>query len=187
MVKMGANNVQSEDDIQGSSRPLPGQYHAIVKEAKETEFKKKNDEYADVVEFEFECVAGTTPGQENTVLSERFWLSEKAMPRLQRMAIVLGLLKPGEEEKDIEFSDAIGRELIIEVEGGTYEKDGKTVEKVDLAYMGFWSMKNEAVKDVPTNAEVSKLIASGEAPQSPASEPAGTSAGSGNDDKWADL
>lgn len=58
MVCLGAKNVQSEDDIQGNARPLPGRYHVIVKEVDESLEKIEK------IIVEFEVLAGTTPGQD---------------------------------------------------------------------------------------------------------------------------
>lgn len=143
MVKMGAKNIQSEDDIQGNPRPLPGRYHVAVKHVDE-----KMDKFDKVI-VEFEVLAGTTPGQEGRTITEFFAVTDKALPRLQRLAVVLGLIKPGEGEKEVEFSDGVGRQLVIEVEENEYEKDGRTIHGVRCAYLGFWSLSNAAVADVP--------------------------------------
>lgn len=154
MVCLGAKNVQSEDDIQGNARPLPGRYHAIVKEVDESMEK------VDKIIVEFEVLAGTTPGQEGRVVTEYFAITEKAISRLTRLALVLGLLKPGEEERNVAFSESVGRDLVIEVEPNEYtNKDGKEVKTVRVTYLGFWSTGNEAVADVPKDAEaVDKVV-----------------------------
>lgn len=149
MVYLGAKNVQSEDDIQGNARPLPGRYHVIVKEVDESMEK------VDKIIIEFEVLAGTTPGQEGRVVTEYFAITEKAISRLTRLALVLGLLKPGEEDRDVAFSESVGRDLVIEVEPNEYtNKDGKEVKTVRVTYLGFWSTGNEAVADVPKYSAV---------------------------------
>ena len=149
MVMLGATNVQSEDDIQGNARPLPGRYHAIVKEVDESMEK------VDKIIVEFEVLAGTTPGQEGRVVTEYFAVTEKAIPRLQRLAMTLGLLKPGEDDRNVLFSDAIGRDLVVEVEPNEYtNKEGKEVKTVRVTYLGFWSTGNKAVADVPKYSAV---------------------------------
>lgn len=149
MVMLGATNVQSEDDIQGNARPLPGRYHVIVKEVDESMEK------VDKIIIEFEVLAGTTPGQEGRVVTEYFAITEKAIPRLQRLAMTLGLLKPGEDDRDVLFSDAIGRDLVVEVEPNEYtNKEGKEVKTVRVTYLGFWSTSNKAVADVPKYSAV---------------------------------
>lgn len=191
MVRMGAKTVQSEDDIQGNARPLPGRYHAIVKHADDS-FEK-----FDKVIVEFQVLAGTTPGQEDRCISEFFATTEKAMPRLQRLALCTGLLNPGEEEKDISFSEAEGRQLVIEVEENRYEKDDgnggkKTVEGVRVGFLGMWSLNNKAVEDVPKNQEAIKLLAEASGGSNPPRETATAgattaTAASTSGDKWADL
>ena len=170
MVMLGATNVQSEDDIQGNARPLPGRYHAIVKEVDESMEK------VDKIIVEFEVLAGTTPGQEGRVVTEYFAVTEKAIPRLQRLAVTLGLLKPGEDDRNVLFSDAIGRDLVVEVEPNEYtNKDGKEVKTVRVTYLGFWSTGNKAVADVPKYSAVAQAPTQQQQQAPPAA------------DKWAGL
>lgn len=188
MVMLGATNVQSEDDIQGNARPLPGRYHAIVKEVDESMEK------VDKIIVEFEVLAGTTPGQEGRVVTEYFAVTEKAIPRLQRLAVTLGLLKPGEDDRNVLFSDAIGRDLVIEVEPNEYtNKEGKEVKTVRVTYLGFWSTGNKAVADVPKYSAVDGGScgngwngASGENGSQPVAGPTTTQAPPAAD-KWAGL
>jgi hypothetical protein len=144
MVRMGAKDVKSEDDISGFQRPLPGRYHVVVKHVDET-FEK-----FDKVVVDFEVLAGTVPDQQGRELTEFFACTEKAIPRLQRLALCVGLLRPGEPDRDVEFTEAVGRDLVIEVEENNYkDKSGKEVYGVRVGYLGMWSIGNEAVADVP--------------------------------------
>ena len=144
MVRIGAQQVKSEDDISGFQRPLPGRYHVVVKHVDES-FEK-----FDKIVVDFEVLAGTVPDQQGRELSEFFACTDKAIPRLQRLALCVGLLKPGQPEADVEFTDAVGRDLVIEVEENNYKtKEGKEVNSVRVGYLGMWSTANEAVKDVP--------------------------------------
>lgn len=170
MVSLGAKDIQSEDDISGGNRPLPGRYHLNVKEVDETMDK------FDKVIVEFEVLAGTTPGQEGRTFQEYFALTEKAIPRLQRLAIVLGLIKPGDPETDVSFSVGIGRQLVGEVEENDYEKDGQKKKGVRLGYLNYWSIGNKAVDDVPLNRDALQFDTRGTAapsqPAAPAAAPA---------------
>lgn len=182
MVMLGATNVQSEDDIQGNARPLPGRYHAIVKEVDESLSK------IDKIIVEFEVLAGTTPGQEGTVVTEYFAVTEKAIPRLKRLALSLGLLRPGEPERNINFSDSIGKDLVIEVEPNEYtNKAGKEVKTVRLTYLGFWSTGNEAVADVPKDTEAVGQVKQTDAWGQPVAAQPTPTATAPAADKWAGL
>ena len=144
MVRIGAQQVKSEDDISGYQKPLPGRYHVVVKHVDES-FEK-----FDKIVVDFEVLAGTVPDQQGRELPEFFACTDKAIPRLQRLALCVGLLKPGEPDRDVEFTDAVGRDLVIEVEENNYKtKEGKEVNSVRVGYLGMWSTANEAVKDVP--------------------------------------
>lgn len=152
----------------------------------------------DSVLVDFEALAGTTPGQVGRTHLEFFSTKEKALPRLQRLALAVGLLKPDEPEKEVQFSDAIGRQLVIEIEENTYEKDGKTHECVRIAFLGMWSSGNKAVADVPKDAESLKLAQGGAGattdggkanPAEGKTAEAATAAGTetSQDDAYADL
>lgn len=152
MVRMGATNIKSEDDISGGKRPLPGRYHCVVKHVDES-FEK-----VDKVVVTFEVLAGTTPDQQGREIVEYYACTEKALPRLTRLAIVTGVLQPGEAERDVEFTPAIGAHLVVEVEENKYTKqDGTEVETVRIGYMGMWSLGNDEVKEVPKDQQAIDL------------------------------
>jgi len=150
MVRLNAAAVKSEDDVSGFQKPLPGRYHVAVKHVDES-FEK-----FDKVLIDFEVLAGTVPDQAGRELTEFFSVTEKALPRLQRLALCIGLLQPGEADKEIDFTAAIGSQLVIEIEENKYtdRKTGKEVEGVRVAYLGMWSLNNAAVADVPKAADV---------------------------------
>jgi len=190
MVVLGAQNVQSEDDLQGFNSPLPGRYHAILKDAQENVSKAGNPQ----CQVEFEVLAGTMPGQEGKTITAWLSYSEKAQDQLIRFAIVTGLLKPGDANREIDFTQAVGRQLVIEVEEREYE--GK--KKASVAYMGFWSVGNQEVAEVPKNEQALAYAAgqgnasggngSGAQPQQQATSPAPpvqTDAPAGG--KWANI
>ena len=145
MVQLGAEGVQNETDIAGGSdRPEPGRYVVAIHEVKECE----PGQHSDKIIIEFRVLGGTVPGQNGRTFSEFFFLSEKALPRLQRLALAIGLLKPGEPPRDITFVHSVDSQLIVEVEHDTYTKDGVEKKSCGLSYMGMWSLNNPEVADV---------------------------------------
>ena len=178
-VKLGAKNVTSEDDLGGANRPLPGRYHVVVKHADDSMEK------VDKVIVEFQVLSGTTPGQEDKVITEMFALTEKAVVRLERLAVCIGLLKCGQDDVEIDFAQAEGRQLVIELAERSYEKDGQKKTIVALTFAGMWSVGNPAVEDVPKNHDAIRLMQ--EAGQTANDgDPAPAPVAAGND-KWADL
>lgn len=160
-------NAKSEDDFQGTpNKPKPGKYHAQVIHADESgvsedpEVRAQSRTQGKVV-VGFAVLAGTLPGQEGTELREYFFATEKAMPRLEKLAYVLELLKPGDQNVDVSFANALGKDLIIEVEANPYQKKKDGVPQVDgngnpimndgigLSFYGMWSLGHRDVKDVP--------------------------------------
>lgn len=145
MVALGAQGIKSEDDVAGFEKPKPGRYHVFVQDVEEEKTNK--------VIVDFEILEGTVPDQKGRRVREYFATSEKALPRLQRLALVLGLLKPGAPETDIVFTRGIRKQLVVEVEDNEYEKEGKTVKGVRIKYLGMWSLGNKEVADVPKDKD----------------------------------
>jgi hypothetical protein len=189
---LNAQNTQSEDDISGKSRPVPGRYHAAVNHAEEKGSKKKG---TPGLELEFQIVAdGTaadgksrTNGQAGKTIP--LFLSyiggdddktKTCLDRVMRLALCVGVLRPG-EAKEPDWSEAIGRELVIEIEAQQYD-DAKTSQiktGAQVAFLGFWSLGNKAVSDVPKDASSPGMRALAKA-GGQVSGTATTTAGNGN-------
>ena len=180
---LGASGIHNEDDIKGNPRPLPGRYHVFIKDATQKEING-----SDKIIIEFEVLAGTTPGQEGRDITEFFATTEKAIPRLQRLAIIVGLLKPGEPAKPIDFADGIDKQLVIEIEQNKYtNKDGKEIEGVRVGYLGFWSLGNPAVNDVPRDNESIRGGPKKQKLEDNSSGSNGAGDGDAASDPWADV
>lgn len=163
MVSLNAANVKSEDDISGNNRPLPGRYHAVVNAAAEKASKKKGTMG---LEMEFQVLAGTTPGQEGRTIP-LFLAYEgadesktrKCLERVTRVALCSGILQPG-ESKEVDWDDAIGREMVIEIDNQEYETTGgEKRQGAQVSYLGFWSLGNQAVADVPKDSDSPGMMA----------------------------
>lgn len=151
-INLSAKGAKSESDVAAGGKPVKGRYLAMVKAVDETMEKK------DQVNVDFEVLAGNVPDQRGKILTEYFSVSEKALPRLTRLALCTGLLQP-DEVKDVSFMAAIGRVLFIEVEDHKYDKDGKTVETVRVSFGGMWSVGNPDVADLLPVPEIAAKIA----------------------------
>lgn len=216
MVMLNAQSVQSEDDISGKSRPKPGRYHMAVSHAEEKASKKKG---TPGLECEFQVICdgvepdGKTPtsGQSGkTIPMFLSYVSDKGqeatdfcIQRVTRLALVVGLLRAG-EEKEPDWSEAIGRELIVEVAEGDYtDKSGNEKRGSEISTFGFWSLGNKAVANVPKDATspgMQQLAKSGGPVNHPTASPANggaskpattpattTAAAAPAKSKWADL
>lgn len=189
-LDLDVQDVQSEKDFGGQfNQPKPGRYHVIVKEVDES-----YQTYQNKVVIEFEVKAGTVPGQEGRTLREFFATSEKALPRLKRLAIILGLLKGG-QKKEVNFVDGIGRQLVIDVEEHQYDdREGKKVDTVRVGFFGTYKPDDADVKDVPKDPDVLAYWDKDPAKQTPVTvsgpqtEAAHASAEPApGDDEWGDL
>lgn len=198
---MGINfdgDAKGEDDFQaGPARPKPGKYHAFINYVNEDGISddpevREQSKSAGKVVVGFQVLAGTIPGQEGTEIREYFSTSEKAIPRLKKLAYVTGLLSSGDKGKSISFSEARGAHLIIEVESHSYEKDGSTRESVQVGFYGFWSIGHRDVKDVPVKKEAigksPKELGGGESQESSGSgEPQSAATGGGGGGSIDDI
>lgn len=217
MVMLNAQTAQSEDDFSGKSRPLPGRYHVAVNHAEEKASKVKGTPGLDI---EFQVIAdGITPDGKDKTAGQigktiPLFLSyiggddaktKTCIDRVCRLALCVGILKPG-EAKEPDWNEAIGRELVIEIEGQQYddEKSGTVKTGSQVAFLGFWSLGNKAVANVPKDTGSPGMIALTKAGGPPsgngnaAAKPAGPNGGSVQQtatqqavapakNKWADL
>lgn len=144
--RMDASGDESYQKVGGGFTRLPaGRYHVEIVDVDESMSK-----HQDKVLVTFEVLAGTQPGFNAKKHTEFFSISEQAMDRLKRLAMVCELIKPG-EVKEVSFADAIGSTLVIEMVPHSYksEKTGKTVETTQLGFGAFWQEGDAEVKDVP--------------------------------------
>ncbi len=159
MPILDARSAGSEDDFHGKPRPVPGRYHAAINAAEEIQSKLKA---TPGLKIEFQIIADGLPPSGKGCTSDQ---SGKTIPltlyyvggdeektatclsHVARLAMAAGVLLPG-ESREVDWNEAIGRELIIEIGeelfGDKREKKGSCV-----TYMGFWSLGNKAVKNVP--------------------------------------
>lgn len=152
-INLSAKGAKSESDIAGGGKPVKGRYLMMIKAVDETMEKK------DQVNVDFEVLAGNVPDQRGKILTEYFSVSERALPRLTRLALCTGLLQP-DEVKDVSFMGAIGRVLFVEVEDHKYTKAGesKETETVRVSFGGMWSVGNPDVADLLQVPEIAAMI-----------------------------
>lgn len=196
MVMLNAETAHSEDDFSGNSKPEAGRYHVAVNAAEEKGSKNKG---TPGVEIEFQVIyEGLKPdGKTHTVgqagKTIQSFLSyvgsddaktKTCIDQVTRLALCCGILRPG-EAKEPDWNEAIGRELVIEVAAEKY-KDKNDVERTGLAvpFMGFWSLGNKAVLNVPkdpTSPGMQQLGKSGgNAPKPAGNAAAAATTGNGN-------
>lgn len=126
--------------------PKPGRYHVVVLDVVECE-----DKFPDKIIITFMVLAGTSADQKYLVVREFFATSKKAIPRLQRLALSVGLIRPNAPKQEVHFKNAVGRDLVIEVETNKWKDKTSGEEKTSMrvAFLGFWSTGNPEVSDVP--------------------------------------
>lgn len=180
MVMLNAQSAKSEDDFTGRSRPQPGRYHAAVTHAEEKASKKK---MTPGLELEFQVICdglakdGKTQTSGQTGKSIPLFLTfvggddaktKTCLDRVTRLALCLGVLQPG-EAKEVDWSDAIGRELVIDIEEQVYEDEsGAPKAGTQVGFMGFWSLGHKDVRDIPKDPGSPGMLALAKGPRPPA-------------------
>jgi hypothetical protein len=156
-------------ELEGEDYPPPGKYHAQIDDV------QRVSDQTSYLKIRFLTLAGTDSSAVGRVFSERFYLSDKAVKRLKVLAYRLGLIGEGDigTHAVVNWREAIGRQLVVEVVEGEYtKKDGSKGVRGQLAFAGFWAVDDERVKDVPKDAD-SLRRATAQAAARPAAAPAG--------------
>ena len=128
---------ESEDDAR-RNEPKPGQYHVRITGFNDT-FEK-----VDKIIVTMEVLAGTVPGQEGKEHTEFFPTTEAAMPRLNLLGMVTGVVPPG-QRGSLDDSNMVGRQLVIVLE--QRERDGRSY--TNITWDGMYSLGNKEVAAVP--------------------------------------
>jgi hypothetical protein len=140
-------------DLEGDGSPPAGKYHAKI------EGVQRVSDQTSYLKVRFALLAGTDPAGVGCVFSERFYLSEKAVKRLailgHRLQLIAGDDLGG--RSTVDWSQAIGRQLIVEVVEEEFErKDGTKAKRAKLSYAGFWDVNDQRVASVPKDAAALK-------------------------------
>jgi hypothetical protein len=141
----------------GFKRLPPGRFHVEIIEVDET-FQKQPQK----VVVDFEVLDGTVPNHAGRRHTEFFSISDSAMDRLKRLAMVTGLIAPG-EQKEVSFNDCVGTTLVIEIVPHSYvnEQTGKKINTTQLDFGGMWAEDHPDVKEVPRGKKSNRPPAEG--------------------------
>lgn len=142
-MQLNAGNVKSETDVTGFTPPAPGRYDVLIKNVDDSYQRAEN-----AVIVEFQVLAGTTPGQENLLHTERMFLKDGLPSDVHvRFALASGIMQPG-TAGDVDLKSAIGRRMVIGIDKRK-GKDGKEYTNIAEYGMAMWGLANPAVADVP--------------------------------------
>jgi hypothetical protein len=140
------SDITGEEQLTGFEPCKPGRYHAVVTEVDDTFTKSDRSIVA-----EFEILTGTVNGQNGKKIKEFLATSDKAKKRLAGFAMAVGLISPTDlgSRKSINWQDAAGRQLVIDVEEQEYEKDGQKRMGARIEFLGFHAISSPKAADVP--------------------------------------
>lgn len=181
MVMLNATKTQDEGELAGFSNVEAGYYHAAVINSEEKASPKKG---TPSVAMEFQILADglspdrtrTIPGQVGKTISAMFaYASDKGgeatdrcIKNITRLALVTGIMQFG-EEKEPDWADAIGRELVIlikdDMETIEDEVTGKKIKQkrgyTSVDWFSFWRLGHKDVANVPKDATTPGMQALG--------------------------
>lgn len=139
------------DRVGGKEKVQPGSYHMLVESVDED-----GGEKGEMV-VELQILRGTTPNMEGKMYEEKFSKEYKEWPlrKLTAFAIAARLVtkeelkaaKASGKAPKIEWTQAVGRSICIELENNEY--NGKTYTR--LAWDNIWSPADKRASHVPLN------------------------------------
>lgn len=166
-------------DLEGEAILPPDMYHIVIVAA------KKDD---GALKLRYQVLASAKhPETVGSLASERFFLSDKAIKRLVILGHRLGLIDDNEfgGRKNIDWSAAQNRDLIVQVINEEYEKkDGSPGISSKWTYAGFWSPDDERAGDCPRGKRPTPKAPPARAAASPprqVAQAAGVDTGGAND------
>lgn len=137
-------NYKSRSEITVNTSLPDGKYHAVV-ESVEKDISGQNP----ALKFKFTVLEGP---QKNRSIVERLFLTEKAKARVVLFADRLGMIGDADCGNTIRrnWGEAVGKQLVIEVQTREYKKaDGSVGKASNLAFGGLFRLDDPAVADVP--------------------------------------
>jgi hypothetical protein len=165
------SDVKTDQDLD-LGRDLPKGKYVVVVEA----IEKDQGQGTPAYKFTFSVTAGAFKGRK---VFERLFLSEKANKRVILFGSRLGLIAEkelGKESVRKSWKEAIGKEVVIEVENEEYEaKDGSKKQRTKMTFGGIYKLDDPKVADVVKAAGAK------------ASPTAGAGAGASNQKAFDDL
>jgi hypothetical protein len=151
-------NDELPDDPTQSFSVKPGTYHVRIADVDED--GGKNGEMI----VNYEVLAGTTPDQEASMFKDYYHKTQKASGRMMSFAIAVGLMTLDEYREikrsgksiEIEFTDAVGRQMVVDL----YEDEYEGKKRTKCGY-GLYRVDDKRVfdKGVPLNMGMIKEFA----------------------------
>ena len=143
MVQLGAEGIANEIEVGlGGERPAPGTYVVAIHDVKE----EIPGPHSDKIIVEFRIIGGQPDGQEGRTFTKFFATSPKAIPFLQRLALSIGLIQPGDPMREVTFVHAEDANLVVTlVEDAYTNKAGVENKGVTIDGMNMWSLNNPEV------------------------------------------
>lgn len=148
--KLNLSGAKSVEDLDRESHVEPGWYRAKVEDATQNDKTGAEVIVCQVMGGRFDgCKADIQLQDPEQVTDVK--KAERAISRIQVIATRLGLVSKemlGNDDVDINFNDAIGKEVVIECEAREYTKDNGTKSSfTGIAYTGIYPLDHEKIPD----------------------------------------
>ena len=147
MVRISTDGVNNATDLEGFDRPLPGRYHAVVRSLDDS-FSKSDSSLIVILEV----LDGTVKDQTGKSVMDFIPVDGKGAKRSLKFALAGGLISESDLRDptlDIPFSQAVGCDLVIDVEEREYQKDGVTKKTIGVTFLGYHAVGSAAAAGVP--------------------------------------
>jgi hypothetical protein len=121
------------------------------------------------------------------IFTERFYLSDAAMKRLNILAKRAGLISDNDfgSRRTVNWAALVGKHLVVEIVEEEYEGKKGKAKRSKVSYAGVWSLTDDRVRDVPRDQNALRVAAQPSANGSqPTSRPAARTATAG---AWGEI
>ena len=142
--------------VGGEEKVFPGNYHMLVDDVQE-----EGGDKGEMIVF-YQILRGSTLGMEGRLFKVYFTKDFKDMALRKLTAFALAarlvtkeeLMKCKDERKApmIEWTQAVGRSVCMELEDNEYEKNGRTTHRTQLAWDNIWNPTDKRAAHIPLHA-----------------------------------
>ena len=160
VLELGKGGVNSVEDLDGFPRVKPGRYHFVLTDSDDT---FTNSE-AFIVKAE--VLAGTNPTEIGKEHKEYMSISNAALRRIKRLALVMGIITPEQALQPlvVDFTPWHG---IGQFVADVIEEEYEGRKKAKFGFLDFFTVDSPEAKGIPMNRGALELLtpATASAPQ----------------------
>jgi hypothetical protein len=144
-IDLNLTGIPDKDALEGDALVPAGWYHTVIEHVEYI-----NDRTA-CLKFRLRILEGTEKSQIGKRFTERFFLTDGSIKRLAALGNRLGLVgdKQLGTQVRVDWSRAVGKQLVVETHIDEWDKNGKTMKGTKLTFMGFYGPHDSRVAHIP--------------------------------------